>query len=199
MINLLPDSVRADRHYGRRNILMASYISALVMTAFLTAGVMMMSLNFVGSDEAVLKNSIKTHQATVVELEKEIKPVEETANRLETAKKISDKSINFSELIPDIGAVLPQGVILNALSLTGGTDDPLKLDVDMTGAELASVLIRNLEESDLFEAADISSLSPKGVSETTADGSTETDQYRYTASVTASFSTDKQTDKEATQ
>ncbi len=156
---------------------------------------MTVSLGFVGSDQAVLQKSIEQSENQIETLETEVQAVEDASARLITAQKISDGSISFSELIPSIGAVLPQGVVLNALSLTGGTDDPLKLDVDLVSAELASVLIRNLVESELFEAADISSLSPKGSAD--VDGTeTAESKYRYGASVTASFVKDKNANKQ---
>jgi Tfp pilus assembly protein PilN len=99
------------------------------------------------------------------------------------AKRINEQSVSFSELIPKIGAVLPEGVVLNSLSLTGGITDPLQLNVDMLNANLVSVLIRNLVESDLFEAADILSLSPRGASDSEGGGAV----YNFNASLTASF------------
>ena len=70
---------------------------------------------------------------------------------------------------------------MNSLSLTGGVTDPLQLEVDLRDANLSSVTIRNLIESDLFEAADITALTPVG----TADDPTVI--YPYTASITVSF------------
>jgi Tfp pilus assembly protein PilN len=181
MINLIPPQLKENRAYGRRNISMLIYSGALLGTALTTAAIMIISLQFVGSEEPVLRQSIQDNQNTISMLEKNVKTVEDVAKRLETAKKIGDQSVDFSELIPKIGAVLPQGVILNSLSLTGGATDPLQLEVDLIDANLASVMIRNLVDSDLFEAADITSLAPLGSEE----GSVIT--YKFTASITASF------------
>jgi Tfp pilus assembly protein PilN len=189
MINLLPPKVKENHLYGRRNVALLSYSATLLATAMLTAGIMYGSLQFIGSDESDLTEEIKSAQTDITALEAQIKPIESVATRLETAKKIADQSVSFSELIPKIGAVLPNGVVLNALSLTGGATDPLQLDVDMTNANLAAVMIRNLVESDLFEAADIASLTPKATSEEEGDndsGSTPS-PYQFNASITASF------------
>ena len=156
MINLLPPQVKEERAYGRKNIALIGYSGALLATALTTAVIMLLSLQFIGSEEPDLRKNLEADQATVVLLETEIKSIENVATRLETAKKISDRSVKLSELIPQIAAVLPDGTILNALSLSGGSTDPLQLDVDLTDASLASVLVRNLVESDLFESADIS-------------------------------------------
>lgn len=182
MINLLPPEIKKTRAYGRKNSSLLIYSGALLSTALLTVAIMILSLQFVGSEEPSLRQKLADNQIKILNLEKDISQVENIASRLETADKIKNQSISFSELIPKIGAVLPEGIILNALSLTGGSTDPLQLDVDLENASLAPILIKNLVESELFEAADIASLSPKstGDAESTAT-------YSFTASITASF------------
>lgn len=184
MINLLPPSIKKRRLFGRRNISLLGYSASLLITALATAGIMLVSLQIIGASETDLKNDLAESQAKILLLEKDVKAIESVAVRLATAKKISDQSVSFSELIPKIGAVLPEGVILNGLSLSGGITDPLQLDVNMTSASLAPIMIRNLVESDLFEAADISTLSPIGVSAGVDDTASS---YTFTASITASF------------
>lgn len=183
MINLLPPHLKETRIYGRKNLSLIGYSSALLATAVLTAGIILLSLQFISSEEPTLRTSLGVKQTQITELEKEIKKIESTATRLETASKISGQSVKFSELIPQIGAILPDGVVLNALSLAGGSTDPLQLDVDLLNATLAPVMVRNLVESGVFEAADITSLTPKG------SGSDEDSSsvYQFTASITASF------------
>lgn len=180
MINLIPPQTRTSRMYGRRNVSLTMYSIALLATAVLTAGIIIASLQFINAEEPDLRKSLLERQTQITLLEKDVQTIENVADRLETAKIIEDQSVNFSELIPKIGAVLPEGVVLNALTLTGGKTDPLQLDVDLRDASLAPTMIRNLVESDLFEAADISSLSPRGTSE-------DSSGYQYTASISASF------------
>jgi hypothetical protein len=43
--------------------------------------------------------------------------------------------------VPRIGSLLPEGTVLNGLSLTGESTDTLNLDVDLERPELAVVLI----------------------------------------------------------
>lgn len=193
MINLLPPQVKEDRSYGRKNISLIGYSGALLATALTTAVIMLLSLQFIGSEEPDLRKSLEADLATVATLEAEIKSIENVAVRLETAKKVAERSVKLSELIPQIGAVLPDGAVLNALSLTGGTTDSLQLDVDLREASLAAVLIRNLVESDLFEAADISSLSPRGTGTDDSAG----DEYQFTASLTANFTGTAEAKKKA--
>ncbi len=183
MINLLSPEIKAERSYGRQNRSLLGYNVVLLLTALAIMGIMAGSLQFVGAGEGKLNEEIDNSSVKILSLESDVKPIEAVAGRLESANKISDLSVKFSELIPQIGAVLPEGVVLNALSLTGGKTDPLLLDVNMTSASLAPVLIRNLVDSDLFEAADVASIAPKGSGGT----GEKTATYSFTASLTASF------------
>lgn len=187
MINLLPTHIKEERVYGRRNRMMLTYSVSLILTAAIIATVMMVSMQFVTGDEASLRSEIASTEVEIAALQNNIQDIEAVASRLETAKKLSDLSVKFSSLIPEIGSILPEGSVLNALALTGGKTDPLILDVDLKAADLAPVLSRNLVESDLFEAADIASLNPKGIAETETTSATSQSPYVFSASVSASF------------
>lgn len=187
MINLLPHNIKENRKYGRRNRSLLGYSLLLMLTALGTAGIMAGSLSFIGADKPSLQNEINESNIKILSLESTVKETEKIATRLETAKKISDSSVSFSDLIPEIGAVLPDGVILNALSLTGGKIGVLQLDVDMVNSSLAPILIKNLVESDLFEAADIGSLTPKGSGPASNGTDDQVSSYAFSASLTASF------------
>lgn len=188
MINLLPTHIREERAYGRRNRTMLTYSISLILTAGVIAIVMLASMQFVSNDEANLRSEITSNEVEIAALQSNIQEIENVAIRLQTAKKVSELSVKFSSLIPEIGSVLPEGAVLNALSLTGGKTDPLILDVDLKSADLAPILSRNLVESDLFEAADIASLLPKGLAEDPlASGANQSAAYGFSASVSASF------------
>lgn len=177
MINLISHDIREERSYARRNRTLIGYILALFTAALMVTAVMLISIRFVGSDEQKLRSSIDENQTTITALESEIKDLSAVAGRLKTVDALYESSIEFSELIPEIGSLLPQGTVLNSLSLTGGKTDPLSLDVDIENAELAAVLQRNLVGSELFEAADINSISAKDSAGT----------YKFSASVSVSF------------
>jgi cell division protein FtsL len=178
MINLLPLEIRTNRQYGRKNRVLITYVIALLITAILVAIVMLGSLEFFGTDEAALREEIEENNTTITVLRSNTSELNQTVTRLATVDKLYESGITFSTLIPRIGSLLPEGTVLNGLSLTGESTDTLNLDVDLERPELAAVLIRNMVDSDLFEAADIGNLNPKG-----ADG----DRYRYGTVLRVSF------------
>jgi hypothetical protein len=178
MINLLPFSIRTERLYGRRNRILIGFVVSLFITAGLVACIMIGGLGFVASEEDTIRAELEKNNEQVLMLESEIKDVSSIAARLAAADKLFDSSILFSELVPEIGSLLPKGSIINSLALTGGTTDPLTLDVSLASAGLAAVLQSNLVQSELFEAADVNSISPLGSSDTI---------YTFNASVSVSF------------
>jgi cell division protein FtsL len=178
VINLLSLQTRTERQYGKKNRVLVGYATSLLVTALMVAVVMLGGLQFFGTDESALQKEIEENNATILLLQKSTTELNKTVSKLETVDKLYESGITFSTLIPRIGGLLPEGTILNGLSLTGESTDTLNLDVDLERPELAAVLIRNLIDSDLFEAADIGNLSPKGA---------EGDRYRYGTVVRVSF------------
>ena len=139
---------------------------------------MTVSLKLFGTDDNVLRTEIEENNTTIASLQAKTTDLNKTVDKLATVDKLYSSGISFSQLVPKIGSILPEGTILNGLSLTGESTDTLLLDMNLQNPELAAVLIKNLVESDLFEAADISNINPIGV-----DG----DRYRYATSVSVSF------------
>ncbi len=178
MINLLPAETRIERQFGRKNRMLTGYVIALLTTAVLVAVVMIGSLQFFGTDEVTLKSEIEQNNIAIANLQAKTSDINQTVSRLDTVNKLYDGGVSFSELVPKIGSLLPEGTVLNALSLTGESTDTLNLDVDLERPELAAILVKNLIDSELFEAADIGNISPKG---------SEGEKYRYATTVRVSF------------
>lgn len=180
MINLLPTEIKTARRYGRRNrtLLSASFMLLLIGAA--STMVMLFNAGLAAKDKSRLQDEITLKQAQASELTKTRGELEKLDSDLATIEKLYDGEIIFSVLMPQIGGLLPAGTVLNGLTLTGGADDPLNLEIDMQSQELAAVFQQNLVNSDVFEAADITNISSKG------EGGAD-DKYLFTATVTAKF------------
>lgn len=183
MINLIPTDLKEARLYGRRNRTIVGYTVGIATIGVLAMAVLYVNMYFVKDDEARLRQEMNQRQDEALKLENSQKEVDKIAGQLKTIDKLYSGEVKFSELIPRIGALMPNGAIMNALTLTGGKSNPLQLDVDIDDPKLAAVLQQNLVNSDLFEAVDISSIISKGVG--TAKPGQRT--YAYGATLTASF------------
>lgn len=178
MINLLPNNIREEHTYGRKNKTLVALIVLVSGTAVAVAAIMLFNLRYIDEEAVSVQNSIDENQATIQQLESETKDLGIISSRLDSANDLYEQSIKFSEIIPEIGSVLPGGSIIDGLSLTGGSTDPLQLNVSLATADLVAVLQKNLVESELFEAADVISITP---------ASSEDSIYQYKASVAVSF------------
>jgi Tfp pilus assembly protein PilN len=158
MINLLPTDVKEARIYGRRNRSLVGYCFGVIVIGVFTVSIAFFNMRFVMADETRLKEEMQQQKTLAESLEKDQQEVDKIATQLKTIDKLYSGEVKFSELIPKIANLLPNGVVLNALTLTGGKSSPLQLDIDMESQGLAAVFQQNLVNSDLFAAADISNI-----------------------------------------
>ncbi len=182
MINLLPPAMMEARRYGRRSVILVRYSLVIALIGICSIGVFLFNMHYVNEDEARLRAEMKLQDERAASLEAGQKIVEKSASQLKTIDKLYSGEVKFSELIPKIGSLLPNGAVLNSLTLTGGKANPLQLDVDLESQDLAAVFQQNLVHSDLFQAADISAIVTKGDSPKPGQKS-----YPYGASLTATF------------
>ena len=182
MINLLPPDVKQSRLFGRRNIKMLTYAVSILVVGFISVTIVLINLAIITNDQHKITDEINSHNKTLQDLQNGQKNIDALADQMKTLDKIYSGEVRFSDLIPKIGAVIPSGMVINGLSLNGGKTNPLQLDVEMDTQELAAVFQQNLVASDLFEAADINTITNKGASATPGIKS-----YKYGASLVASF------------
>lgn len=182
MINLLPATIKQDRRFGRSNITLLSYSISIIAIGILSIGVILFNMQYVRSDENRLRSDMQSHDAQTAALEAKQKDVDKIAAQLKTIDKLYSGEVKFSELIPTIASLLPNGTVLNSLTLTNGKTSPLQLDVDLESQNLAAVFQQNLVNSNLFDAADISAIITKGVSASKVGKS-----YPFGATLTANF------------
>lgn len=182
MINLLPPAIQEARRYGRRNVILLRYSIAIALIGVFSIGVFLFNMHYVNEDVSRLRVEMAEQSAQAKKLEEGQKNVDKIAGQLKTIDKLYTGEVKFSEMIPKIGALLPNGAVLNSLSLAGGKASPLQLDVDIESQDLAAVFQQNLVNSDLFSAADISAIVTKGISTNKSQKS-----YPYGATLTATF------------
>lgn len=179
MINLLPPEVKSEHRYGRYNKVIFIYSISAIIIGIFSMAIMMFNLQLIHADEIKVNKEIDTNKKAAEQLDKGQKSIETVAGQLSTIQTLYEGEVKFSELIPKIASILPDGVVLNNLTLTGGSFEPLQLEVDMKSQDLAAVLQQNLINSELFEAADVVSITSKGPEDTS--------DYPFHASIKVTF------------
>lgn len=178
MINLLPTYIREERKYGRRNIILKNIAIGCISVAIFIYIILFWSSNYINSQQTAIIEETNDLNTAVSSLQSDTNNISSLSKRVDNAFKLYDSAINFSQLIPDIGSLLPSGSNLKSLNLTGETYDPVQLNFELTSADLVPTVRQNLISSELFEAADIQTI--------TTDSESES-QYKANAVITVSF------------
>ncbi len=180
MISLLPPESKNATKYARLNVTLIEYCVLVIIISAGLLGIVFFGMVIVSREEKNLKASIAADEAQVRELASISSEAKELSSTVDTISTLLEREVKFSELLDEIGSILPRGSVLTGLTLSTQQDQPLTLDALVVDEEAAAVLRENLADSDLFEAADIVSIS-----------SGETDSgnqsYSYTAQYRAYF------------
>src|SRR5690606_22635068 len=155
MINLLPPETKEEIRYGRFNVLAVQYAALVIAVSLSLLAVLLFGVAVVSTDEQSLKENLKDKEAVLAEFQDDLAEAKELEGRIDTISALLEREVSFSALLQDIGSVIPNGASLTGLSLTGDETLPLRIAADINNQSLAAVLQENLENSDLFENADI--------------------------------------------
>lgn len=158
MINLLPTDIRTSIHYARLNTALVQYGVIVFVLVLLVAGVMLFGFNIAQSDENALRDSISQKEnelSSLLDVEEEAQGL---AKKIDTVDELLQREVRFSEVMQEIGSILPQGSVLTSLRLANNTEEPLQLSALVSDKQTAAVLRQNIEDSDRFSVADIESI-----------------------------------------
>lgn len=167
MINLLPPDVKSSIKYGAYNVNIVQYSILLVIMGVALAALLLFGVQIVRSDEASLNKAISQKQVQLEEYVDDNEKAQALTAKISTISKLLEGEVKFSELLQEIGRLLPAGASLMGLQLTTDFSEPLVLAAKVDSKQTATELQQNLANSDLFIGADIQSLAPGDVDEAT--------------------------------
>lgn len=159
MINLLPPQLKEDIRFAKQNAWLIGYVRLFILSALVLAGA------FVGTDLYLQKQltsvngQVAEKQAIIARYAKVEKEAAAANTRLEAIKTVSDQRTHFAELMDDISAVLPKGVVLQQISLTGDESHPVAIDYQANSYQAAVSVRDALLLSPKIQAADITGIS----------------------------------------
>ena len=158
MINLLPTEAKQAVRYARLNVSLIQYCVLVILTSAALSAMLLLGINIMSSTQNEIETSIESDQAKIAELELINSQANELAADIDTISRLLQQEVKFSELIREIGLVIPAGASLSGLTLTEDRTAPLSLEVATTNPDLIGVLQENMRESDLFLGAEILSI-----------------------------------------
>lgn len=182
MINLLPTSSKESIQYARHNSLLLRWIFSLLIAA---AGILVItggSLFYLRQDSSNIKYSIESTEAELKERGEEatLQQVDEMSGNLKLAVDVLSNEVLFSELLQQIGLVMPEGTVLQTLGLSSDiANTGISLEIIATSYQAGSQAHVNLNdpENGIFEHADLENITC----------SSEDEAYPCTVSIRALF------------
>lgn len=183
MINLLPTEMKNGYHYARRNHFLMRWIVLLsigLIGAVLLTGIGYLYLHQTAksyeSKIATAQSTLQNKNSTQTQ-----KQVAEISNNLKLAKEVLSKQVLFSELLKQLGTLMPKDTRLTGISIlqtTGGIDITAKAKT----VDAATQVQVNLTDANnkVFSKADINAIS--------CGQATATDPYDCSVTLRALFS-----------
>ena len=150
MINLLPDEIKTEIFYGRRNWWILKRLIIAIICMFLIVFVAIVGMVYSKKSKDALNSELSSAQAEIsssanLEITKDTKDI---GNTIKLINDLDKKELSFSKLLRNIGAVMPNGTTLNMLQLSQIQDtQTLPLTVNIKSESLISSLIKEFTQN----------------------------------------------------
>ena len=159
MINLLPPEQKEQIRYAKLNRLALAYVRILVLVIVVLGGIFGAAIYWVGQTTEKVVADVADKTATIAELNKTFTPkAKDVSDRLAAIKFVQTTQTRFSAVIADIAKVVPQGVSIDAMTLTGDDKVPVRLTVSSSTYSGALALRNALITSPRVANADIETI-----------------------------------------
>lgn len=162
MINLLPPAYRQTLRSRHQQRLVRAWLVVLWLSTAALALILVGSWVYINKQSNDLKQSIaSTNQELAAQnITKVQKDAKTLTNNIKTINQVLSREIRFSDLIQDIGKVMPSGTVLNSLTL-GQATGALDLSASAKNYATAAQIAVNLSDpaNMIFNKVDINSIS----------------------------------------
>jgi Tfp pilus assembly protein PilN len=158
VINLLPPQLKEDIHFAKQNAWLIGYVKVLIAVGVVLVGIFVGTHIYLQKQLTSVNAQVGEKQSTISQYSKVEKQAAAANERLEAIKQVSDQRTHFAELLDAISSVLPKGVILQQLSLTGDVTHPVAIDYQANSYQTAIAMRDALLLSPKIQAADITGI-----------------------------------------
>ncbi|HUD03291.1 MAG TPA: hypothetical protein VMR51_00645 [Patescibacteria group bacterium] len=162
MINLLPDQIKKEIIYGRRNRVLLHWIMSVIIVIAGVGGMTVFGELFINKNVHTLQSVAKLTQARISDqnLTSTQTDIQNLSNNFKTVTQLLSKQLLFSKLFVKIGGIIPNGAILSGITLSN-TDSVLDINIASTTRDTATQAFVNIGDpaNGLFEKADLVSVS----------------------------------------
>src|SRR6202042_2879804 len=116
--------------YAKLNRLLLRYLRGLVVVVIVLAVIFVGAFYLMAQQTAAASAGAASKQQTITKLTKTFVPEAKSASeRLTAIKYVQGTQTHFSKVVADIAAVLPQGVSIASMTLTGDDKTPMTIAI----------------------------------------------------------------------
>jgi hypothetical protein len=120
MINLLPPEQKEQIRYSKLNRLALTYVRVLFLVMIVLGGIFGAAIYWVGNTTEKVVADVAGKTAEIKELNNSFVPkAKDASDRLAAIKFVQASQTRFSAVVADIAKVVPQGVSIDTMILTG--------------------------------------------------------------------------------
>jgi type IV pilus assembly protein PilN len=138
MINLLPSARKEEIRFAKLNRIVLRYLRLVVLLIFVLGSILGGTLYYLGILNANAAADIADKKQSIAADAPFMLQAQDISDRLLAIKTIQSSQTRFSTLLDDLAKVLPQGVAIDTITLTGDDTKPVRIAV--TGNSYDSML-----------------------------------------------------------
>jgi Tfp pilus assembly protein PilN len=163
VINLLPPDLKDQIRYAKLNRLVLRYLRVVVVVVVVLAGIFAGAFYLLDQQTAVVTADVADKQKTIAGFNTSFLPAAKNASdRLNAIKYVQATQTRFSAVVADIAKVVPQGVSIDSMTLTGDDKTPVTIAVTAQSYSQALAFRNALITSPRIAGADLESISASG-------------------------------------
>jgi Tfp pilus assembly protein PilN len=164
MINLLPQDQKEQLRYSKLNRLALRYIRVLVIVLVVLGGIFAASIYQLDNQTKTVAADVSSKTAEIAALNKSFTPLaKDASDRLAAINYVQATQTRFSAVIADIAKIVPQGVSIDSMTLTGNDKAPVRIAVTANTYANALAFRNALITSPRIAGADLETISsPNG-------------------------------------
>ena len=159
MINLLPPDIKEQIRYAKFNRTAISYVRVSLMVAVVLGVIFVGSIYELNLQTNSITADVAEKQAVIKALNTTFTPkAKDASDRLNAIKYVEGSQTRFSAVVADIAKVVPQGVSIDSMTLTGDSNVPVRISVTASSYAGALAFRNALITSPRIAGADLETI-----------------------------------------
>ena len=163
MINLLPPDLKEQIRFAKMNRVALRYVRVIVLVVVVFGGIFGAAFYQLSTQTSGVSADVANKQGTISALNSTFMPkAKDASDRLNAIKYVESSQTRFSAVISDIAKVIPKGVSIDAMTLTGDDTKPVSISVTAQSYGAALAFRNALITSPRIAGADLETIASNG-------------------------------------